>query len=636
MVGSFTSPAWNIDVSPIMTFDEDCALTVLVRFGTPGIYIFKFVTEGAFDDDFGGTESDTLDTSTDHPVQIVTGTGNGLTLRVLAAGCYRVRLFEDRKVFRADPAGCSSGGIRGVVAFENVSQPPLPRAYVRASKAGVVAASDSSKREDGSFLLSGLDSGAYEVIFKGFGYRDTTIAGVQVEKSVVAMDTTRLRAGCVSAYDSIQVVGEMTNPVWTIKISPPMQQVEGCRWQAHVSVPAGAHKFKLVTNGVFDNPPDYGGDETRLLNVDSTYAVRPVTGQGTALNMLFPFTGAYDFEFNEEALTLRVSPGDIPGDLAGIVVFEGVRSKPFPVALVRVLRSGVTVASDSTSATDGSFLVARVDAGLYDVRLEPPLGAPTHRDTTLTGIPIAGGATNLGQVYLSRATGSLNGTAGFSDVVAPPYPPAAVDLRLGGELAASLRTTAASPAFQTTGLKPGTYTVRVASTGYVDSTFAATVGTGTTDIGTITLPRLVCAAYPSITLMQLGGREFDQDANDLTFTWNLGDAPMMDHVDQCRWEISVPCRYIPPVRKYRIKFLTNRSYGGDPPDFGGDDTSVIPPDSLVGVVETPDPDISHTLVVRISDPGVYRFTLDLDALSFSFTRTGDLPAPRPRLARRSR
>lgn len=623
MVGDFTEPAWSIPDSPALQLGPGCVWSVVVRFNTAGDHLFKFVTEGAFDNpqDFGWNEAQALRVGADNPVLRVSGTGTGIKLTIPVAGCYLIRLFETELIFRADPTSCSTGGIRGVVAFENATQPPLPRARVQARQQGIESGADSSSADDGTFEIIGLAAGTYDVRYRAFGYLDTTVTGVAVEESVVEIAPVTLRAGCISAFDSIQVVGQFTTPPFDLSVSPVMQQVEGCIWEAEVSVAAGTHLFKLVTNGQFDTPPDYGGDEAVTLPIDSTFAVQSATGQGTAIRVDFPITAIYSFRLDEAASTLRVSLGAAPADLSGILVYESVPRAPLPVSVVTLLQAGAPTHTGTSRATDGTFLLAGIPAGRYDVLVEPPLAAPTHLDTTLANVG-ASLATNLGQIFLARAPGSLQGIAAFSDIAAAPFPVATAEVRRGTTVAASVRTTATDPSYRVPGLKPGTYSVRLAATGYIDSTFTVTVARGVTNTGTVALDRLVCAAYPTVQALQLGGREIDNSPNDLTFTWNLGNAPVMAQVARCRWETSVTCAF---VADYRIKFILNGDFGGDPPDFGGDNTTVYPPDSTVAVVPVATPGIGDAIRIRIENPGVYRFGVDLGTLRFSYTRIGDLP-----------
>jgi hypothetical protein len=612
-----------------------CIWTAVVRFETAGSHTFKLVTNGAFDNppDFGWNEGEVLRVGVEHEVQRVSGTGTGIVLDIPQVGCYLFTLWEKDLLFRADPASCATGAVRGRVEFENVAQPPYPRARVQALLRGAPVGSDSSEAADGSFEITGLAAGTYDILYKSFGYLDSTVAGVQVGEAAVDVGAVRLRAGCVSAHDSILVAGQFTNPPFDLSVSPVMRQVEGCLWEAPVAVPAAAtYLFKFVTPPGFDNPTDYGGDESQTLQIDTSYPLQEVSGTGTAIKMSFPFPGNFRFVVDERSRTYRVESGDISGDLAGVLVFEGRTSRPLPVADV------VVVASDSTTAVavrsssdDGSFRAAALDAGIYTVRIAPPLRAPTHRDTTLAPVTVAGGTTNVGQVLLRAATGGLAGAVGFSDVAAAPFPVATVEVRRAGALADSLVTTTASNAFTGTGMKSGTYEVTVAATGYIDTTFAFAVGAGVDSVRGVTLRALVCPGYPAIARMQLGGREINGNPEDLTFSWNLGRAPDAEHVEPCVWQAAVAA---PNVADYRIKFICNGDFGGDPPDFGGDDTTIVPVDSAYTVIPVSAPGTTQAIRVRIASAGVYRFRLDLAAMSFTYTRTGDLPPGFRRIAAR--
>jgi hypothetical protein len=630
LVGDYTTPVWTVDISPAMTLGPGCVWSTVARFEA-GDRFFKFVTGGQFDnpDDFGWQESQTLRVGVDNPVRLVSGTGTAIKVNVPVSGCYLVRLFEQDLLFRVDPTDCSTGGIRGRVEFEDDMTPPFPRVRVQALLASAVAGFDSSDATDGTYEIGGLSAGTYDVSFRGFGYLDSTLTGVVVDDMVVEAPVVRLRAGCVSANDSIQVAGQFTTPPFDLSVSPRMTQVEGCIWEARVRVAAGTHLFKLVTNGAFDSPSDYGGDEAVTLLIDTDVPVREVSGTGTALKMQFPFDGDYLFRLDEERLVLRVSAGDLSGDLAGVLVFEGRAGSMLPQADVDILRGPIVVANTRSAALDGSFAVTSLDAGVYDIRCTPPLRAPTHLDTTLAGVTVAGGLTHLGQIFLPRAPGGVQGAIGFSNLAAPPYPAAVVTVRAAAATVDSVLSSTTTGGFASTGLRPGTYDVRIAAAGYIDTTFALSVGRSMQTLGPITLRALVCASYPTITQIQLGGREINNNPDDRTFTWNLGLAPVMDHVGPCRWETSVTC---PNITDYRIKFIANADFGGDPPDFGGDNMTLVPPDSLAGVVTVTAPSVAEAIVIRITNPGVYRFRLDADTQTFLYTRTGDLPVEMRRAA----
>ncbi|MFQ5600110.1 MAG: carboxypeptidase-like regulatory domain-containing protein [Candidatus Krumholzibacteriia bacterium] len=628
VVGDFTDPAWTVNVSPVMTLGgDDCFWSTVVKFTTTGEHIFKFVVAGDFanPDTFGGDEGVVLDVGKEHSVlRGATGHGDAINLDIPKVGCYELRLWDEREKFMALEVPCSSGGIRGSVQFEGVDQPPLPRARVQALLGEVAAGTDSSSADDGTFEVGGLAAGTYEVALRAFGFLDSTVTGVEVGETVVDIGTFFLRQGCVSAFDSIQVVGEITDPPWDFGVSPHLQQVEGCKWETTVAVQAGTHLFKLVTDGAFDSPLDYGGDQTQVLEIDSTHVVEQVSGEGTALQMSFPFTGTYVFMLDEEASTLRVEPGDVAGDLAGVVVFAGETDQPLPVATVRVLDggSGAEVASGTTSSADGSFLLRAIDQGLYDVRIEPPVPAPTHFDTVVTGVGVGGGTVNLGQIHLARATGGVQGQVDFLDLAGEP-PGAAIELTLAGELAGTAQTSGASSSFAFGSLKSGSYELRVAADGFFEKTIMVAVERSPVDVGTLELERIVCDAFPDIESMKLGGTRRDGTSSDDTFTWNLGLMPVMSRLSECVWEVEVTSQF---VAEYRIKFITNGDFvAGDPPAFGGDDVTVTPADSAGAIVRDDVPGTGNTLLIRIEDPGIYRFEIDLDSLTFSYTRVADLP-----------
>jgi hypothetical protein len=202
--------------------------------------LWKFLTDGAYDDDYGGTESQTLALTSDpFPTFVVSGTGTALkgTVPSELAGlvvCTLVEKGDNTGTFRFEKLGGSggvfsstedgtfsfrdlvpgtynleirapgydarrlegftvtreptdlgvismasnAGTIAGSVAFEDNPVPaPSATVQLRAAGQGTVLQSTSTS---GSFSFANVAVGNYDVVFRATDYRDTVRAGVAV------------------------------------------------------------------------------------------------------------------------------------------------------------------------------------------------------------------------------------------------------------------------------------------------------------------------------------------------------------------------------------------------------------------------------------------------------------------------
>ena len=309
VLGDFN--AWSLQI-PSMTKLPNCAWIDTVTM-QPGTYNFKFVTGGAFDSplDYGGSESETLPLPGTYAVKAVSGQGTALKISVLTGGDYVFRLDESNLQFTATLLGTvPTGGISGTVAFAGLSTGPYPQATVDLYQgtATTPLATVKSNATTRTFAFQTLPNGTYKVEISSPCFIKETRTGVTVTGANVDLTTVTLAAG-TSAFTTIQIVGEFTS--WDPTEAPQMVQSPACVWTATVQVTAdmiGAPKFfKFLTNGAFDTPPDYGGDESTLLTLPGTYSIRPVSGQGTALKVQFPGAGTYVFTLDERRQQFTVA-----------------------------------------------------------------------------------------------------------------------------------------------------------------------------------------------------------------------------------------------------------------------------------------------------------------------------------------
>ncbi|MBI5835933.1 MAG: carboxypeptidase regulatory-like domain-containing protein [Candidatus Eisenbacteria bacterium] len=407
---------WSLTAAPSMTA-VGCVWTATVLNVTAGEHKFKFVTNGAFDNPLDYGSDEVCRPALNGTISAVSGSGTAICVTFAKAANYRFTLDEEALTFRIEEVVVQQPAtLRGSVAFGG-SPPAGLKAAVTALLAGTqtVAASDTTAQ---SFVFEGLEAGRYDVRFAAPGYLDTVRAGVLAAAGqTVDLGPTVLRTGCASQFHTIQLAGNFNPDLYgnfDLARSPQMTKIAGCVWQGTVnSVTAGQHYFKMVTDGAFDNPKDYGGDEGRCLTVthDTLLTpVRQVSGTGTALCVTFPDAGNYRFTLDESAGTVLVERLVVanPGSVTGHVLFPGTPAAGAR-ASVRVFAAGTAnqLGADSTAAGAASqaFAVPGIPPGSVDVRV----AAVGYRDTSRTGVTVtAGQAADIGTLALTAVVGCVS------------------------------------------------------------------------------------------------------------------------------------------------------------------------------------------------------------------------------------
>lgn len=256
---------------------------------------------------------------------------------------------------------------------------------------------------NGRFSVDRLRDGRYTLVFQGEGlttkvYRQAAVAaGDTADVGTVALVPST--PGCRSDYDKIQVAGDLNPDLYgsfDLTRAPEMTLNAQCVWEATLEgVTAGNHYFKFVTDGAFDNPPDFGGDE--VCTSDLAGSVSLVSGQGTALCVTFAEAGDYVFQLDEKARSYNITKsgaGTPRGKLKGRIHFADDPS-PLPEARVQLLKAGTTLAVDELDVTQ-AFSFSGVPVGDYDIRIS----AAGYQTTTVTGTVTANLTTDVGTVNL--------------------------------------------------------------------------------------------------------------------------------------------------------------------------------------------------------------------------------------------
>ncbi len=299
MVGDFTTPSFSIPDSPQMTEDAGgCIWSVTVRLNA-GTVLFKFVTNDDFDttQDYGGSETVTLGVpGGPHSTLLVSGTGTAIKVNVATTGDYLITLNEKSLTWTAEAgAPPPTGAIAGTVSFANLASAPFPAARVEVFSGATAVANTTTDPTTRAFSLSGLDAGTYRLVVSASCFTTVELPAVTVAAGTNDVGEIALAEGA-SAFSTIDLVGGFN--LFTPGVDP-MIQSPPCVWTRDRFLNPGVFNMKFLTDGQFDTPPDYGGDETVTIDVPGGGTVRPVSGPGTAIKISVANAGTYRFVLDE-------------------------------------------------------------------------------------------------------------------------------------------------------------------------------------------------------------------------------------------------------------------------------------------------------------------------------------------------
>lgn len=305
IAGDFTS--WDLGTAPDMTQTSSCVWADTVTIST-GTYFFKFITDNAFDTpaDYGGDEGLTLNQpGGPHDTYLVAGPGTAIKTEVLVAGDYVFTLDEAAQTFTTTLLGGEpTGSVSGTVEFSGLSETPYPAATVKLMDGATTVRTTTSDPDTRTFSMTLVPDGTYSVEVSSPCFTTQVVSSVVVAGGNTDVGVVGLTAG-TSAFTNIQLAGEFTGN-FDLGQAPQMTQGPDCVWTTTVFIAAGTYNFKLVTNGAFDSPNDYGWMESETYIAPGTFAVRPVSGLGTAIRMQVDADDVYEFILDERTQSLRV------------------------------------------------------------------------------------------------------------------------------------------------------------------------------------------------------------------------------------------------------------------------------------------------------------------------------------------
>lgn len=224
------------------------------------------------------------------------------------------------------------GALSGRVVYDpsqapDLSSPPFPRTIVELWSDTVEVARDTLDPGTDRFEFTGLFPGEYRVFASANFFRRSSLPPVRVVSGPVDVGDLNLLINAAGSSNDIHVVGDF-NGFFFIPFSPDdscgMEQKSAGLWygpnlvpvdlgtriedpDTALTLPAGTSRFRFVTDYDLDNPTDYGGTESEILDVPVAHApMRLVSGAGTHLTLRIPSTGRYRFVVDERRLTFSV------------------------------------------------------------------------------------------------------------------------------------------------------------------------------------------------------------------------------------------------------------------------------------------------------------------------------------------
>ena len=214
--------------------------------------------------------------------------------------------------------GGNTGGIYGMVAFDpttfpDLTSPPFPPAIVQLYQGAFLVATVTTSRTTPDFLFPGLAAGDYRVVVSSYFFVTAAVDPVTVGTTVDTLTTLTLTADFGKLASQIHVAGDFNG--FTLADSTSMELTAELKWAYTPSHPiaAGTYNMKFVTDGSFDNPTDYGGDESVTNTVPVTdQPTGLVSGFGTALHVQFAAAGNYKFTLDERRQTFSVEAVPAP------------------------------------------------------------------------------------------------------------------------------------------------------------------------------------------------------------------------------------------------------------------------------------------------------------------------------------
>jgi hypothetical protein len=475
----------------------------------------------------------------------------------------------------------------------------------------------------------------------------------------VLVMVARVRGTTASAYTSMELTGDFTNPTWKAESpngNPKLTQLAPKVWADTLVMPTGPIAWKFVGDWSWDKaymsalsgatedglsgtviPSTAGGKNlmatvlpteagTCVCTLDEnaspiTYAIQKV-GPGAAAvfsgtDGRFTITGLVAGTYN---VVFRV-PGQSPFTLTDVVVGNsmkdlGVISTSGQNYLVQAsagLHGLMVPTGDLTLARGASQHFSLVPEPHYRVDAITLDGTIVSTDTAYTLANVTADHTIEASFVYNTATlpGGVQATLAYDPLTLPittaPYPPTTAKLYWGTELLDSLLVPTGGLALAFADLDQATYRLTLSSPVYATVDIPVTVGSGVTDLGTLNMVFDFSLLAGSVSV-----------AGDFN-GWSAG-ALLAEGTSELTSTVSTSITAgVHDLKFAREGGFVDLAYGGDPGTTLGIPVTNQPTRLVAGGG-------SSTNAIRVDFPatGNYTFTLDERRQVFSITAA---PAP---------
>jgi hypothetical protein len=224
------------------------------------------------------------------------------------------------------------GAVVGTIVFDPTQAPdlasgPYPLTIVDLVETGGATRRDTLDPATRQFEFRGLTPGTYAVFAEAYFFRRASLPPVRVVAGEMNVGSLTLPFNPVQSAD-IHLVGDF-NGFSFVPFAPDdstgLEQRYTGLWygpnltevflpsgdvelpDTAITLSAGVHPLRFITDFDLDNPSDYGGSSSVTLDAPLSFApMRKVSGPATNLSIRIPVTGRYRFTVDERRLTFSI------------------------------------------------------------------------------------------------------------------------------------------------------------------------------------------------------------------------------------------------------------------------------------------------------------------------------------------
>jgi hypothetical protein len=330
------------------------------------------------------------------------------------------------------------GSITGTVK-DSVSSTPISGATVCISTGGTCSGTSTTTAADGTYTLSLLAEGSYQVTASAIGYSSLSA-------------TVNVAPGTPTTYGFALTAGPGT--------------ISGTVTDSITGLPIGGATVCISTSGTCGSTSTTtaGNGTYTLSNVapgsyQVTASATAYVTQSTTTNVVVS-TGST----TTQGFQLVPNPGSIGG-----TVTDMVSSAPIAGATVCISTAGTCSGTSTSTAADGTYTLSNVTEGSYSI-----MAAATNYTSQTVTVNVAPGALTTQNYALVPKPGSISGTVTDSVSHAGLFP-ATVSYTGPGGSSGNTNTTDVNGDYTLSLLAEGSYQVTAAATNYTSQTVTVTV-----------------------------------------------------------------------------------------------------------------------------------------------------------------